>query len=149
MQGEQAQNGATKRNYAAMKQRFIVWLASPELERTPTTQKALAAEMGVDNARLSNWKTPELMAKVNELVDKHLADDYSPVVDAMKRQARRGSFAHQKMYFEMIGKYVQKIAPTSPDGKEPYANTPTDQLFREIDALLDRGRIRADRSEGA
>lgn len=136
-------------NYGAIKRKFIIWLASPEEERTPTTQKAFAEQHGMDAATLSDWKTPELMAKVNELVDKHLADDYASTVGSLKRMARRGSFPHQKLYFEMIGKYVQKIAPTTPDGKEPYADTPTDQLFREIAGILDKAGARRASGEGA
>lgn len=36
-----------------------------------------------------------------------------------------------------------KIAPTTPDGDNPYGTTPTEQLFREIDALFEQARSRA------
>ena len=108
------------KNHIAERNRFAQWLASPELERTPLTQRVLAEELGVHESTLSDWKTPEFMEKVNKLVDEHLGDDYAMAVDSMKREVRKGSFPHTKLYFEMIGKYVPKIAPTSPDGKEPY-----------------------------
>ena len=83
----------------------------------PLSQRALAATLGVHEVTVSNWKKlPGFYAEVNRLVDEHLGDDYSEVTDALKREARKGSYQHQKMYFEMIGKYVQKAEIGGPGG---------------------------------
>jgi hypothetical protein len=97
------------KDWSPNQRRFIEWLATPEHDRMPLNQRALATELGVHPVTLSKWRRhPGFMADVNALVDEHLADDYSDITDALKREARKGSFPHQKLYLELIGKYVQK-----------------------------------------
>lgn len=88
---------------------FIRWLATPELEREINTQKALAEKMGVHEVTLSEWRHErDVVAEVNKLVDEQFGDDYPEIAESFKRQAKLGSFPHQKTYFEMIGKYQPK-----------------------------------------
>jgi hypothetical protein len=131
------------KNYDAIKRRFIVWLASPELDRHPVTQRGFAEQYDIDESTLSNWKTRQFIGKVNDLVDEHLADDYASAVDSLKRGVKAGSFQHLKLYFEMIGKYVPKIAPTNPEGTEPWSGLPDAAIDREINAIIDAARARA------
>jgi hypothetical protein len=105
------------KNYDEVRRKFIIWLASPEEDRLPLTQRGFAREHEIDEATLSDWKTPALMKKVNDLVDKHLADDYAKGVAALKREMAKGSFQHLRLYFEMIGKYIPRSDLTS--GGEP------------------------------
>lgn len=104
--------GATKtKNYDAIKRKFMLWLVTPDTDRTPLTQKQFAAENGVYETTLSVWRhDPAFFKKLNELVDRQLADEYNEATRSLKRMASHGSFNHQKMYFEMIGKY----SPTPP-----------------------------------
>lgn len=97
------------KRWSADQRKLMIWLATPEIDRTPLRQYTLAAEMGHDGATLSDWKNmPGFMDEVNKLVDEHMADDYAEIMEAFKREAKRGSFNHQKTYFEMIGRYTPR-----------------------------------------
>jgi hypothetical protein len=103
----------TKRdkNWTTNQRKFMEWLATPEYERQPISQGKFAAQIGIDQQTLSRWKRiPGFWTEVNTLVRETLGDAYYEVVDALKREARKGNFQHQKLYFEMIGEYVQKQA---------------------------------------
>jgi hypothetical protein len=94
------------KNYSREKREFIAWLATPPMERSINTQKALAERLGVHEVTLSEWRhQPDVVAEVNKLVDLHFADDYPEIAESFKLQSRLGSYQHQKTYFEMIGKY--------------------------------------------
>jgi hypothetical protein len=93
------------------------WLATPTGDRQPLRQGAFAKEIQVNEATLWRWrKLPGFMGEVNRLVDEHLADDYSEITDALKREARKGSIQHIRTYLEMIGKYVPRQEITGKDG---------------------------------
>ncbi len=95
--------------WTVKQRRLITWLATPQEERTPLRESSLAEELGVNPATLWRWKQlPGFFAEVNKLVDEHFADDYAAIADSFKREARSGSYQHQKTYFEMIGKFVPK-----------------------------------------
>ncbi len=125
------------KNWSPNKRKLIQWLATPEMDRDPINQRRLAEKLGVHEVTLSEWKhDPELIAEVNALVETHLADDYSEAVASLKREMRKGSYNHLKLYFEMIGKYVPKVAPTTPDGERPYtAQDLTDDQLARIAAV--------------
>jgi hypothetical protein len=109
----------------------------------PLGETAWAKENGVNPATLWKWKQiPEFRQEVQDLITASLGDDYHDVMYSFKRQARKGSFAHQRMYFEMMGLYVQKFAPTTPDGKHAYGSAPANDLIRDVDRILDAGRAR-------
>jgi hypothetical protein len=75
----------------------------------PVTQKLLAQEMGHDEGTLSDWKRiPGFWEEVAAIVDEHWLDDYPEIVDAFKSEAKRGSYNHQRTYFEMVGRYTPK-----------------------------------------
>ncbi len=97
------------KSWTINQRKLMGWLALPSDERTPITEGALAREIGVNQATLWRWKQlPGFYAEVNKLVDEHLADDYAPIMESFKREARNGSYQHQKTYFEMLGKYMPK-----------------------------------------
>ncbi len=97
------------KNWSANQRRFMEWLAMPSDMRLPLTQGQLARELKMDDGTLSDWKhIPGFYDEVNKLVDEHFADDYAPIVESFKREARNGSYQHQKTYFEMLGKYLPK-----------------------------------------
>lgn len=104
-------------NWSATQRKYMEWLATPSDYRTPLTQKALAVELGLNEKTLCRWKyLPGFIAEVNKIVDEHLADDFGAVVAALKREAKRGNFPHQKLYFEMINKYIPRQEITGKDG---------------------------------
>lgn len=109
-----ADNGT---NWSATQRKYIEWLSTPIDARQPLKHSMLAQELKVGERSLYRWRTlPGFYAEVNKLVDEHLADDYSEIMDSFKREARRGSFQHQKTYFEMLGKYTPKQEITGKDG---------------------------------
>lgn len=97
------------KRWSADQRKFMLWLATSEIDRTPIRQGQLAKDMGHAEATLSDWKNmPGFIDEVNKLVDEHLGDDYAEIMDAFKREAKKGSFNHQKMYMEMMGKYTSR-----------------------------------------
>ena len=99
----------------------MVWLATPSELRVPLTETALAEELKVNPATLWKWKQkPGFKEQVQRLITESLGDDYHDVMHAFKAEAKKGSYQHQKMYMEMLGVYVPKIAPTNPDGTKQY-----------------------------
>jgi len=95
------------------------WLALPSVERKPNTQEELAVLIGVNPATLSRWKQlAGFMGEVKRLIRDELADDIADIYGALRKEAKGGSFQHIKLALELTGDYVQKIAPTTPDGKE-------------------------------
>lgn len=112
-----------KRNHewTAKQQLFMEWLALPSRERVPLTEKMLADELGVTDRTLRNWqKLPGFQEDLHDLIRANLGDALSEVTGSFKDEAKKGSFQHQKMYYEMVGWYVNKVAPVTPDGKDEY-----------------------------
>lgn len=106
------------KRWSADQRQFMVWLASPMMGRIPTTQKALAEKMGHDESTLSDWKrVPGFAEEVAVLVDQYWLDDYPEIVEAFKSEAKKGSYNHQRTYFEMVGKYTPRQEITGKDGE--------------------------------
>lgn len=96
-------------SFTPNQRRFIEWLATPEMERFPTTQRALATDMGVHYQTLTKWHAkPEIKAEVKAIIMENLDDALVDVVYSFKAEAKKGSYQHQKTYFEMLGMYVPK-----------------------------------------
>lgn len=97
------------KDWSANQRRFMEWLSLPSVEREPLTQRAFATALGVGEVTLSRWrKLPGFMAEVHKLITASLGDDYYDVMYSFKQEARKGSYQHQRMYFEMMGAYVEK-----------------------------------------
>jgi hypothetical protein len=133
-----AENG---KNWTATQRKYMEWLATPLDERMPLRHANLGEHLGVGERTLYRWRDlPGFYAEVNRIVDEHLGDAYADVANALKREATSGSFQHQKMYLELIGRYVQKIAPTTPDGTEQYTGADDDDtLIAKAAAIIARG----------
>jgi len=96
------------------------WLAMPKRDRKPKTFALLADQIGVDEVTLYRWrKIDGFNDEVRKLIKGNLDDDLPDVYAALRREAKAGSFQHIKLALELTGDYVQKIAPTTPDGKKP------------------------------
>lgn len=88
----------------------MVWLSLPSVERTPHTIAAFAKELGVGEKTLYRWKLlPGFQDEVKALIKSNLGDALHDVVHSFKAEARKGSFQHQKMYFEMMGLHTDKV----------------------------------------
>ena len=100
------------------------WLALPKRERKPKTLGLLASSLGIEQNTLTRWKQLDgFMDEVRKFIRSELEDDISEIYGALRKEAKAGSFQHIKLALELNGDYVQKIAPTSPDGKEPAKTT--------------------------
>jgi hypothetical protein len=94
-------------NWSYAQRKFQEWLAEPPTERDPITQKRLAEELHVHETTLSRWRhLPGFDEEVQALVLAHIGDALSEVMGAFKSEAKKGSFNHQRMYFEMLGIYT-------------------------------------------
>jgi len=99
------------KNWSANQKKFMLWLALPSDQRLPLTQGMLARELSLDDGTLSEWKRLSgFWDAVNALVEEHLADDFAPIIESLKREARKGSIQHIRIYLEMIGKYTPRLA---------------------------------------
>lgn len=105
--GRKRQQLAT--NWTSNQRRLMEWFATPSLMRTPPTEGELADKMGVNRITLWKWKQiPGFMEEVQQLITVNLGDVYNDVMHSFKRAAVRGSFPHQRMYFEMLGVYSSR-----------------------------------------
>lgn len=97
------------KEWTVRQRKFMLWLALPEDARVPLNQRLYAEEIGVNEATLSDWKaTPGFMAEVQDIIRASLSDAAHDVMGAFKAEAKKGSFPHQKMFFEMLGWHVDK-----------------------------------------
>lgn len=87
--------------------KFMEWLATSSFDREPITQQALAAELKVHEVTLCKWrKLPGFMDEVHRLITASLGDAYHDVMHSFKEEAKKGSYQHQRTYFEMMGVFV-------------------------------------------
>lgn len=85
------------------------WLALPKRERKPKTLEAFAGELGVDRVTLHRWKQqPGFMDAVYAIAETYLGDDMPDIYNALRREAKMGSFQHIKLALELTGRYVER-----------------------------------------
>jgi hypothetical protein len=92
--------------------RFIEWLATPKMARSPKTQKQFAAQSKHDEGTLSDWKRlPGFMDDVNGLARTQLKDNLTDIYAALVKAATTGDVSAIKLAMEMSGEYTprQKI----------------------------------------
>ncbi len=90
--------------WSADQLRFIIWLALPKAERVPKTQRALAQELGCDEATLSDWKhVPGFIDEVNQLARELVKHDVAEVLGVIRRRARAGDLPFVNMVLTMAG----------------------------------------------
>ena len=124
------------KEWTARQRTFLEWLALPSWERTPVTQGLFAKEIGVHESTLSDWKRlPGFEDELHSMIRARLGDALPDVVGAFKGEAKKGQFQHQRMYFEMLGWYVPKIAPTDPKGENEYSGGAKDVLLSRLARL--------------
>ncbi|HXH05381.1 MAG TPA: hypothetical protein VNI83_02205 [Vicinamibacterales bacterium] len=97
-------------------QHFALWLALPERKREPRTQRALAAQFGVREATLSEWKhlpgfAAEVIRLTRELVK---ASDIAQIVHAQTREAKRGNTQAARFVLEFAGELGADQAAAGP-----------------------------------
>ena len=96
-------------DWTADQQRYIEWLASPRMSRTPPTQGMVAEEIGVDAATLWRWsKLPGFDEEVKRLIRGSLGKKLPDLYGALIREAEKGSYQHLQLALEMTGEYTRK-----------------------------------------
>jgi hypothetical protein len=130
--------------------KYIAWVAMPEDLREPRQLGDFAKKIHVHRVTLWEWrKLPGFNDEVQKLARQHLGDALPDALQALKHEAKRGNFNHLKLYLEMLGMYVQKIAPTSPDGTTEYGALDDTTIDREIATIIDSARARAPKRAAA
>lgn len=100
--------------FSANQLKYIDWLATGKYSRTPPTEKAFAAEIGVNDSTLRRWKQGQngftkeqfwetVTARARDLNREHLATVY----ESLRTEAEKGSFQHQKLILELAGEYTE------------------------------------------
>lgn len=98
--------------------RFMEWLALSSFDRDPLTQQGLAELLRVNESTLCRWKLlPGFMDEVRRLITASLGDVYHDVMHSFKQEATKGSYQHQRTYFEMLGVYTPRQEITGKDGE--------------------------------
>ena len=85
--------------------RFIDWLATPQQNREPATQQALAEQNSVRPATLSTWKRlPGFAAQVRAACNHLVADTWLvDIYHSMYKQALEGNVPAARFLFEAAG----------------------------------------------
>jgi hypothetical protein len=88
-------------DFSPRQTRFIIWLATPESERHPKTQRELAETLRVTEQAVSIWKRKRgLGAAARRLADRFLDSEWPAILHKFAAEARRGSVPH----FEALAK---------------------------------------------
>ncbi len=88
---------------------FAAWRALPRNQREPWSRTELAHRLGVDRRTTYDWeKNPEILATIRLLGRRHGESEYGRVLGAVVREAIAGSFAHARLYFELMGDLGQE-----------------------------------------
>lgn len=136
--------------WSTNQRRYIEWVATPEDLRVPRQLGEFADKIHIHRVTLWEWrKIPGFNDEVQKIARQHLGDALPEALQALKHEAKRGNFNHLKLYLEMLGMYVQKIAPTSPDGLTEYGALDDTAINREIATIVDSARARAPKRAAA
>ena len=96
--------------------RFIQWLALPESERVPKTQKELAGELNLRPATLSRWKRlPGFDLAVLKEAGRRLGQRMPEILAVIGQKAAAGDFRFVKLALELAGQdQNQQLAGQAP-----------------------------------
>ena len=91
------------RKWTPEQQVFIMWLALPKKDRSPKTQKALAAHLEIDPDTLTNWKKlDELWDAVDNVHIDRLRNRLGDIFDAAVGHAIKGNHNSAKIIFDFV-----------------------------------------------
>lgn len=126
----------------ARKVRLLAWLTTPEAEREPKSERALADEIGVTPRSLRNWKAEPAFRAAWEKEAKDIIGDpgrvqnilqmlYDGALDANETLASRTRAAHEYLVA------VDGIRPPAVDlAKKAAAELSDDELRAELAKLM-------------
>jgi len=80
------------------------WLAQSKYERIPPTKELYAVELGVDAATLWRWEQkPGWDNAITQIALTYLRKDTAEVLQALAREAKKGSVQHIKEFLSLVG----------------------------------------------
>ena len=98
---------------ADIKRQLVEWLAMPEEFRKPGNLKSFAAKFGLHRCTVSQWKAePQVQAAVISLVRENAYEGLADVVQALKAAALEGNVLAQKLFFQWVTGWSEKIEHT-------------------------------------
>lgn len=124
---------ATKSNknlYTGKKARLAEMLTNPEFDGTVTE---LCASVGVARSTFYKWmEDKDYLKYIENLIDKYTDSELSTVWKSLIRECEAGNIQAIKLYFELKGKYSNKVEI---DGtiNNPYAGLTEEQLRKLAD----------------
>lgn len=92
-------------------ERYLQWLMVPEGHRTPPTQQAIAAEIGVDASTVRRWeKKPAFQAEWRKRVDElqNSPERTQRLLDALYEKGLNGDTRSAQLYLQA----TNRLAPT-------------------------------------
>ena len=114
---------------------FAAWLALPKKERVPATQGEVAANLGVRENTLADWKKkPEMTALANGLGYDELRRRIPEVLGALAREAEGGSFQHIQLFLKLLQEYEENLNINVDDKRSA--------IVEQLDELAQRRRAR-------
>lgn len=79
------------------------------LENIPETQAELARALGITERGLYNWwKDPNWCQAIHGLIKKARIKHLPAIENALLREAKKGSFPHQKGFYSLLGDPLEK-----------------------------------------
>lgn len=119
-------------------ERYAEWLATPKPARRPDTEKALAADIGVNPVTLRRWRDLEsLKLRVEEIVYEAVGgfDRIRMVVDKVFDDAMSGSVKDKELFLKFSGVLVDRRRTEVVN--LDYEEMTDEELDAEIDAEWD------------
>lgn len=90
--------------WSANQTKYQYWLAQSKYDRVPPTKELFAADLGVNAATLWRWEqTPGWDAAVTAIALKYIQKDTAEVLQALAREAKKGSIQHIKEFLSLVG----------------------------------------------
>jgi transcriptional regulator with XRE-family HTH domain len=134
--------------HAAERAVFIEWFALPEAERDPSTQKALAEELGVSANTISTWKKDlRIMAAVRGTGQAAVLGSFGDITQSMVAIAKdpdhKSAVPAARLLFEMLEKSEKSIDTV------PLADMTDDEMRELMGEMYDIFDARTDDAETA
>lgn len=90
--------------WTANQLKYQHWLAQSKYDRLPPTKELFASELGVDAATLWRWEQkPGWAEAVTQIALNYLQRDTAEVLQALAREAKKGSIQHIKEFLSLVG----------------------------------------------
>jgi hypothetical protein len=98
----------------AAKDKFLAWILTPQAQRSPKTQRELAAILDVAEATLSRWKDePEFCDCILDGARRRALTHLAGVIQSVTKRALGGSLYAAELFFKYICRWAEPDAGSS------------------------------------